>query len=289
MLAALRRLAGLLGAEPEAIPWHMLRFQHTDALRARLLGGAFGRRTVLVTLAALRGVLRQAQRMGHLPSADYQAATQWDRVKGDNATVGRELAQAEIDAVQRYVATLAGRPYGALLEAVFALCLGGGLRAVEASHAVVGALDTHASTITVLGKGNKMRVVPLGSGDVVSVQQWLTYRQTLAVEAPTLLLRVQPDDTVSEDKPMLNEQALIQICRRISKETGIASFRPHDLRRTFITRSIRMSGGDIFAVQTIAGHARPETTKGYDKRQLEEIGEKRRTWSVWRPPTTEKT
>src|SRR6266511_2265680 len=56
MAERLRSVAGLVGAPPEAIAWHALRFVHVEAIRQRLLERGVAPKTVNLTLTALRGI-----------------------------------------------------------------------------------------------------------------------------------------------------------------------------------------------------------------------------------------
>ena len=289
MRAGLDRVGRLLGTPAEAIPWHELRFEHTDALRAALLneGSGYGRATVLVTLAALKGVLRQAFRMRLMTADDFANATTWDKLPPDNSLSGREVLQEEIEKIQAYIATERGA-YGTYLEAVFTLLLGTGLREIEASHLARDAFNVDARTIKVLRKGGKWAELPLGDAEVRALIEWTIIRQTFEarIKSPALLLRVQRNNTVKPSSATVVGQTLIDLCVRISKAAGVARFRPHDLRRTFCSRCLRESNSDAFVVQGLMGHAKPETTKKYDRRTAEEAAVKLRTWNIWRPPTS---
>src|SRR5262245_33969363 len=82
MRQALAAIAGLLapGAPVEAVPWHRLRYPHTQAVRAAL-AARYAPATANKMLAALRGVLAAARRLGRLSADDYVAATDVARVR----------------------------------------------------------------------------------------------------------------------------------------------------------------------------------------------------------------
>ena len=63
----------------------------------------------------------------------------------------------------------------------------------------------------------------------------------------------------------MTDQAVLDILRARGKEAAIASFSPHDLRRTFISNLLD-AGADISTVQKLAGHSSPVTTAKYDRR-----------------------
>lgn len=283
MFAGLQRVARLLGTTPEVVPWHELRFEHTDAIRAKLLGGAYARSTVLVTLEALKGVLRQARRMGHLTRDQFDECIDWDRLGTESLPAGRELPQDEIEAIQSYIASLDGGPYGRFLEAAFALLLGTGLRAIEVCRATVAAYDT-AGFIKIRRKGGKEAELPLGDPEARAINAWLLERKRFErrIDSPALLLRVHTNDWVRPRQPHCSEKYLYRMCQHVVAEAKVPHFSPHDLRRTFCTRALRV--GDVLMVQTLMGHAKTDTTRKYDRRTLEERALARRSWNIWRPP-----
>ncbi len=64
----------------------------------------------------------------------------------------------------------------------------------------------------------------------------------------------------------MTDQAVLDILRQRGKEAQIASFSPHDFRRTFTSNMID-AGVDIVTVQNLMGHASPVTTARYDRRR----------------------
>lgn len=286
MLQSLQRVARMLNTTPDKIAWHKLRFQHTDAIRAKLLDCGYSRATVMMTLAGLKGVLRQAKRLGLMSVEDYDRATDWDPATGVSLPPGRELLAVDIQSIQAYLGQLEGTAYGAYLEAVFALCLGLGLRGDEASNVLTVGLDLGKATLKLLGKGHKEDEVPLGPAESRALSSWLAWRKFFERRhrVPHLLLRVQPNDTVMKSRPTCDRKQLEYLCRRVAREAGVKHFSPHDLRRTFCTRAIRESGGDLATVQRLMRHADIGTTKRYDRRSDEERHAARQKWTIWRPP-----
>lgn len=98
---ALTQIAGLLSggsADADTLPWGELRYHHTQAIRG-YLAETFAPATANRMLAALRGVLTEAWRLGHMSAEDLHRATDLAAVRGNRPPAGRHLSQAEITAV----------------------------------------------------------------------------------------------------------------------------------------------------------------------------------------------
>lgn len=267
---ALERVArllteGSLGALD--IPWHELRYQHTQAVRAAL-GREVSARTgkplspsyINTVLAALRGVLREAWRLGLMSAEGMQRATDFVAVRGTTLPAGRALSQGE---VRSLVAACAAdpSPAGARDAAVLALGLALGLRRAEMVSLGVEDLDLTTGEVRVeRGKGRKARVVWATGGALAALSDWVEVRGD---ERGPLLVHVNKGGRVVVRG--ISANAVVQLLQKRAREAGVASFSPHDLRRTFIG-DLLDAGADISTVQQLAGHASVTTTQGYDRR-----------------------
>jgi site-specific recombinase XerD len=63
----------------------------------------------------------------------------------------------------------------------------------------------------------------------------------------------------------MTSQAVLYTLQKRGQQAGIASFSPHDFRRTFCSDLLE-AGVDVFTVQKLAGHSSPVTTAKYDRR-----------------------
>jgi site-specific recombinase XerD len=212
------------------------------------------------TLAALRGVLREAWRLGQMSAEDYHRATDLPTVRGETLLRGRALTSAEVHALFLTCAA-DGTGAGARDAAMIALLYGTGLRRSELValdcqdyDAANGALVVHA------GKGHNHRVVYVASGGTDAMAAWLGIRGD---DAGPLFLPI--DKRGRAVRRRLSAHALLYVLRRRAKTAGVAAFSPHDLRRTFIS-DLLDAGADLSTVQRLAGHVNVQTTVRYDRR-----------------------
>lgn len=241
------------------MPWHGLRYQHTAALRAAL-ADRYAPASVNKALAALRGVLKEAWRLGLMGAEDYQRAADVAVVRGNTLPRGRALSRQELS---RIIAVCArdGRPSGVRDAAMLALLYNAGLRRFEAVALMLSDYDPQTGALTVLrGKGNKTRIVYVANGAARALDAWIAVRGD---EPGTLFLPVDRYGHIHHHA--MTDQALMMALRRRAKEAGVAAFSPHDLRRTMISDLLE-AGVDIVTVQKLAGHSNVQTTAKYDRR-----------------------
>ncbi len=261
---ALNKLAGLLsvGLTADTCPWHLLRYQHTQALRAKLAELYPSAATANRHIYALRGVLKECWRLGLMTAEDYQRAIDIKPVQGQKATQaerGRHLKMGELSALVNVCAD--GTPLGVRDSAVLAVAYGCGLRRAEVAAMQLADFDTVEGTITVKrGKGNKERVVPLTDDVCEYLTAWIEVRGPWA---GALFTRILKGGHVTVDG--MTEQAIYNLLAQRADQAGVKKFSPHDLRRTF-AGDLLDNGADLSTVQKLMGHSSANTTAGYDRR-----------------------
>jgi len=269
MAEALERIAriasgGRLGAE--GFPWHGLRYQHVQAVRTALTDTVSGRTgkplspaSVNKALAALRGVLREAWRLGLMSAEDLARAADVEPVRGSRPLRGRALGAHEVAALFHCCmrdSTAAG-PRDAV---VLALGLAAGLRRAEIAGLDLGDVDLGREVVRVHGKGNKVREVPIKGGTLEAIRAWLACR---GAEPGPLVCPVGKGGRVELRR--LAPQAVLRVCEKRGRVAGIPGFVAHDLRRTYIS-TLLDQGVDLSLASDLAGHTSPSTTKRYDRR-----------------------
>ncbi len=262
MAAALRRVSRLLGADdPRRVPWHLMRWEHSQALRSALIAEGLAPATVNRHLCALRGTLRAAWRLGDMTHEDYARASDVAGVKGSRLPPGRALSMAELRAL--FEATAGERPADVRDVALFAVLAGAGLRRAE-----LCALDLQSWTLVigvmgrlrVLGKGNRERSVPLPSEASSALARWMELR---GPKPGAMFHPIRRGGAIQRRR--MTERAIRLVCLRRAEAAALEPFGPHDLRRTYVSRMLDASG-DHLTTSRLAGHRSPATTARYDRR-----------------------
>ena len=178
MREALDTMAGILTGDrcdAETLDWAALRYQHTAALRAAL-AARYAATTANKMLAALRGTLKEAWRLGLVDAESYHRAADLPPVRGTSLPRGRALLTAELRALFGACAAdtgTAGRRDAALLAVLY----GAGLRRAELVALDLADYDAETGALSVRsGKGNKGRVVYATNGGRTALAQWLKTR-----------------------------------------------------------------------------------------------------------------
>jgi integrase/recombinase XerC len=152
----------------------------------------------------------------------------------------------------------------ALLEMIYGL----GLRLSEVVGLDLGALDLGAERVTVLGKGNKQRLLPLMGKPAKALMAYLASRleavDMLALQDGTLSrsLAGQPVFTGRRMQRIAPRTVQYMVSRYTSGLAGTNGISPHSLRHAFATHLLDHGAG-IRVVQEMLGHEHLVTTQIY--------------------------
>jgi len=272
MAQSLNKIAGLLGVPRfedsggkeityQFTNWPGLRYQHAALIRTLLLEGGNRPATIKRDLAALRGVLKQAWKLGIMSAEDYRRAVDLERVNGETLPAGRELTPGEILALITACENDPD-PDGARDAAIIGLLYAAGLRREEVINLDLANYDPASGRLVVLGKGNKERAAYINNGAADALADWLAIR---GAAAGPLFVAVNKGGKLDPQARRLSPQAIYNLLARRALAAGVAKFSPHDLRRTFVSDLLE-AGADIATVAKMAGHKSVETTARYDRR-----------------------
>jgi len=265
MLAALETIASIAsagGADAKTLPWHELRYQHSQAIRSEL-ARRYKPATANKMLSALRGVLKECWRLGYTTAEDYHRARDVAPVRGSTLPKGREIRSGERSALFDAFANDEKPARGARDAALVAVLYACGLRRAEAVGLDLSDVDLESGAIRVrAAKGNKERLVYAPGGALEALRDWVgSYR---GEEPGPLLCAVLKSERVVLRR--LSPQTVYDVLKRRGEEISAREgFSPHDFRRTFVGDIIDAKG-DLSVAQQLAGHASPATTARYDRR-----------------------
>lgn len=141
-------------------------------------------------------------------------------------------------------------------RAILELIYSSGLRLAECVGLDLYSIDIRDGLVTVMGKGNKTRKVPVGKYALDAVGAWLKVRSQLAALDETALF-------VSARGRRISTRSVQQRLRHWALKQGLDTpVHPHMLRHSFATHLLE-SSGDLRAVQELLGHADISTTQIY--------------------------
>jgi len=164
------------------------------------------------------------------------------------------------DEIEKIIAQIdLSTPEGGRNKAIIETMYSSGLRVSEVVNLKLSQLYFDVGFIRVVGKGNKERLVPIGSSAIKFVN---IYRHKIRVHLP-----VQPGE---EDLVFLNRRGhrlsrvmIFLIIKDLVKKAGITkSISPHTFRHSFATHLVE-GGADLRAVQEMLGHESITTTEIY--------------------------
>lgn len=158
-----------------------------------------------------------------------------------------------IDAID--LSTPEGQRNKAMLETLYSC----GLRVSELINLKISNLYFNDEFIKVTGKGDKERLVPIGS---VAIKQINIYKDQVRIHAP---FKKEFEDVLFLNRrgAKLTRVMVFTIIKQLATKTGLKKhISPHTFRHSFATHLIE-GGADLRAVQEMLGHESITTTEIY--------------------------
>ena len=149
--------------------------------------------------------------------------------------------------------------------AMLELTYSSGLRLAELIALDLHSIDFSDAMITVIGKGNKTRILPVGSQAIKAVNNWLKIRNTW----------LKPDEAaifISQQGKRLTPRAVQMRFKRYAEGHIQQHLHPHMLRHSFASHMLE-SSGDLRAVQELLGHSDISTTQIYTHLDFQHLAE----------------
>lgn len=208
-------------------------------------------KSVARTLVAVRGFYRFLIQDGHLkldPSANLEAPKAWQ-------SLPRFLAAEEVERLlsSPVTSTELGLRDKAMLEVLYAT----GLRVSEIVGLAPGNVNLDLGFLTIFGKGDRERAVPLGRSAVEWTRKYLAIRTRLLAQGKATAALF-----IADNGQPLTRQAFWRIVVSYGEKAGIGHITPHLLRHSFATHLLE-NGADLRSVQMMLGHSDISTTQIY--------------------------
>jgi integrase/recombinase XerC len=221
-------------------------------------------RSIAIALAAWRGYYRWLARQGMVQTNPAQGLRAPRAAKRLPKALAPDATAHLVNFATSSVADQRDR-------AMFELMYSSGLRLSELVHldlrpgaASLGWLADDLREVVVTGKGQKRRVVPVGSEASQALHAWLAVRGELARDGENALFVGARGQRISAGvvQRLLKQRALQQ---------GLPNHvHPHMLRHSFASHVLQ-SSGDLRAVQEMLGHASIATTQVYTQLDFQHL------------------
>jgi integrase/recombinase XerD len=208
--------------------------------------------SVYLEIAALRAFYRFAETEKHLPRNIAENLTmprRWKRLP-------KALTDSEIDRLLTPESPVS--PATLCDQAVMELAYASGLRLAELRNLRLEQLQLEAGFISIIGKGNKERVVPVGRKAVEALNHYLEAGR------PKLVSPRSPANVflTRRGSPFAAVTLWKRIKDRVRRSGVERTVTPHMLRHSFATHLLE-HGADLRVIQELLGHARISTTEIY--------------------------
>lgn len=224
-----------------------------------LSGYGFSKSSIARKLSSLRGFCRFLQQRDVL-GKDVSAG-----LRGPKQNPSLPRAASYEDIVQLLEKGPAGSKKITRDRLILELFYGSGLRIMEAASLDWGDVDIPERWLRILGKGNKMRMVPFGRMGQELFNQWRGEASAAGYPA-------------DDDSPLfygvgskrLTERTMNRAVVAMVKRAGLSGITPHSLRHSFATHMLER-GAPLRVIQELMGHESLVTTQRYLKITTEQM------------------
>ena len=229
--------------------WCDLTAKQARAYPAKLHQSGLSGRSIQRMLSAARALYRFLLKTGHA------RVNPFDGISAPKS--GHKLPQTlSVDELAALLDQHDGNVLSVRDRAMLELFYSSGLRLAELASLDCNGIDFQQHQVRVTGKGNKQRIVPVGTKAVSAIRDWLHHRSSIAGSDESALF-------VNYNGGRLGVRGIQYRLNLWAKKHGLGRrLHPHMLRHSFASHVLE-SSGDLRAVQEMLGHADIATTEIY--------------------------
>ena len=229
--------------------WDHIKPHHVRSYASQIFIDGLGARSIQRKLSAIRSF------MNYLVRENLLRTNPADGVKTPKAP--KKLPDIlDVDQINQLLNIKDTNPISLRDKAIMELLYSSGLRLAELVALNPIDLNIQDRSLTVIGKGNKKRMLPIGSKAIVSIKAWIKVRSQIA----------SPDEEalfVGNRGNRLSRRSIQSRINHWAKKNDLQrDVYPHLLRHSFATHLLEASG-DLRAVQELLGHKDISTTQVY--------------------------
>ena len=172
----------------------------------------------------------------------------------------------DVDQVNQLLNISDTKPISLRDKAIMELLYSSGLRLAELVALNPIDLNIQDRSLTVVGKGNKKRMLPIGSKAIDAIKAWIKVRSQVATPDEEALF-------VGNRGNRLSRRSVQSRINHWAKRNGLQQdVYPHLLRHSFATHLLEASG-DLRAVQELLGHKDISSTQVYTHLDFQHLAE----------------
>ena len=161
-----------------------------------------------------------------------------------------------VDEVAHLLSAMPDTKLGLRDKAIIELIYSAGLRLSELVNVNIEAYQASDGMLSVMGKGNKQRLAPIGEKAKMAIETWIKIRAELISPNEDALF-------ISQRGTRLANRTIQARLNYWAKQSGLnRKLHPHMLRHSFASHILE-SSGNLRAVQEMLGHANISTTQIY--------------------------
>ena len=244
----LKELQRIQQSLPEGVAWKHVTHEQLQNALAKIHRQGLSPRSIALTLSATKQFFKQLHKQNVIdndPSLALKAPKQ-------NKPLPKNL---DTDSVNHLLNITPDDELAIRDKAIMELFYSSGLRLAELAALNLTDFDTSYHQVTVSGKGDKTRILPVGKMAREAIQTWLKIRIAFPAQNDALF--------ITKQGKRLSHRAIQVRLNKWAQQQGLSTkVHPHKLRHSFATHMLE-SSADLRAVQELLGHANLSTTQIY--------------------------